>query len=460
MPVMRFNVSTANSINALAPAFDSDSSSAQPAKGRGDFFDAQSAIDAYKTGIDVLFSAIDLQDIKTRYALQMFKDFLENGPDDVVLAGEHEFFEADVVQDFKQFCALVQESKLPKDTIQKAIVNLSNGLDARTQDVSMNITSAAREMHALARGIPDNFNKHLTTYIKNEISAFMMRAGVDVRYSENTDYFNALFNSVAHEYGLESYPVEKKYSSLEGFKAYFKERFEVENVMRSMASECLLRVHDFVGQKSWGFLNSERLQEFQYKLKNQLQPELEFNFGNIEEEDLMQRCVAQKDAFILTNHIELLLPCIERNVKAAGIYARMPKNLESLAGAQAATSVKVDAEQLFSALQNNDLRRIAGLIGKISKEHLKVKDEAGNTLAMAAMQSAHVPICRHIISKMDVEDIKMENNSGKTLFSMVVDGLRDPARSADFREHMRDMAGYLVNFQENVPPEVKNLLEK
>ena len=79
---------------------------------------------------------------------------------------------------------------------------------------------------------------------------------------------------------------------------------------------------------------------------------------------------------------------------------------------------------------------------------------------MAAMQSAHVPICRHIISKMDVEDIKMENNSGKTLFSMVVDGLRDPARSADFREHMRDMAGYLVNFQENVPPEIKNLLEK
>lgn len=460
MPVMRFNISTANSINALAPAFGSDSSSAQPAIVRDDFVDAQSAIDAYKTGIDVLFSAIDLQDIKTRYALQMFKDFLENGPDDVVLAGEHEFFEADIVQDFKQFCALVQESKLPKDTIQKAIVNLSNGLDARTQDVSMNITSAAREMHALARGIPENFNKHLTAHIKNEISEFMMRAGVDSRYLENTDYFNALFNSVAHEYGLESYPVEKTYSSLEGFKAYFKERFEAGNVMRAMASECLLRMHDFFGQKSWGFLNSERLQEFQYKLKNQLQPELEFNFGNIEEEHLIHRCVAQKDAFILTNHMELLLPCIERNIKAAGIYARMPQNLESLAGAQAATSVKMQAEQLFTALENHDLRSIAGMIGKIGKEHLKVKDEAGNTLAMAAMQSAHVPICRHIIAKMDVEDIKVENNEGKTLFSMVVDGLRDPSRSADFREHMRDMAGYLVNFQENVPPEVKNLLEK
>lgn len=458
MPISPFNISTTVSVIATNPELPLDSGRAQHVLSHGDITE-QGAIDAYQDGIENLLDALDETDTTSIQALKSFQASLADEPSDVSSTGRREFLEPEVVQKFQKFCALVQENKLPKETIQKAIANLSKGIGASAPDTAAGITAAAEHLHALARGIPDNFKKHLIENIKFVALEYLDHVlRINAGSSGRSDHLNALFNSVAHEYDLESYPVLENYGDLDAFKSYFKQSFKIESVMQEMATECLLRVHEFFGPTSWRFLNSEDVKEFQYRLKNELQPELEFSFGTLEAEDIIQRCAAQKDVCILVNHNALLLPIIARNVKAAGIYPLMWQNLGDFPRSQAATSVKTEVEELVSALHYDDKRTIAELIGKIGKEHLKIRDEAGHTLAMAALLSDHVPECRHIISRMDVEDIKMKNNSGKNLFWMAVDILNNPLRPPAFRGHMLDIVKYLVNYQDNVRLEVKNIV--
>lgn len=484
MPITSLNKSVSISFAELPPKINPNSGAMQHPSGQSDIT-AQAAIDAYQSGVDQLCKALDADGTEAHSALQLFKTFVENETDDSLLTSEREFFETEVVHQFKQFCAFVQDGKLPTETLQKAISDLSKRLGASDSDIASGIAAAAKELHALARGIPNNFNQQLGIEIQYKIRDFLLEQKISI---EEKDCAASLFNSVAHEYGLGELPeaMSADLEEREIFQKKFRTEFKVEGVIKNLANVYLERVRALFGSEGEGLITSMRHEEMQKKFDKELRPELDFNYGPVAADNIFLRSAGNEHVYRIADDSTLIAASIARNLRAAGVvdievshafgdsekssvstpsgaltlpgaHSSQPLSAVTLQPAQkpgvseAAMRMAAEVAQLRSALRAND-----GASFDASKEHLKIKDNNGNTLPMLALMVGNTGAAMQMVAQMDGDDFKTQNIYKNTFLALALNMWPDTKVGSPERASLLNIIVSTINHMDAQALEIKN----